>query len=214
MKRANWVERQDVRFVRYMSGKGPLNNEWMTVAKCGTIGPEFGLAHFVGDAMDTPVMILKSCIGNRSLGWDLLPPGSERYEFVIKDRAGVEKTMVYAGYKDRPESWEMDKAKGLATEPPPWLDRNGKPIDWYAGKQWDDDIRRRKEGAGGSRKALPREPKATRSPASSSGRARKTPATPDTRPNTKKTSSVSSKRCGRNSTPPTRNSCSARWANP
>jgi len=138
---ANWVERQDVRFVRYMSGKGPLNNEWMTVAKCGTIGPEFGLAHFVGDAMDAPVMILKSCIGNRSLGWDLLPPGSERYEFVIKDRAGVEKTMVYAGYKDRPESWEMDKAKGLATEPPPWLDRNGKPIDWYAGKQWDDDIR-------------------------------------------------------------------------
>jgi hypothetical protein len=138
---ANWVERQDVRFVRYMSGKGPLNNEWMTVAKCGTIGPEFGVAHFVGDAMDAPVMILKSCIGNRSLGWDLLPPGSERYEFVINDRAGVEKTMVYAGYKDRPESWEMDNAKGLATEPPPWLDRNGKPIDWYAGKQWDDDIR-------------------------------------------------------------------------
>ena len=67
---ANWVERQDVRFVRYMSGRGPLNNEWMTVAKCGTIGPEFGLAHFVGDAIDAPVMILKSCIGNQSLGWD------------------------------------------------------------------------------------------------------------------------------------------------
>src|SRR3954454_12940652 len=26
-----WLERKDVRFVRYMSGKGPLNNEWMTV---------------------------------------------------------------------------------------------------------------------------------------------------------------------------------------
>ncbi|MFO1522830.1 MAG: sialate O-acetylesterase [Kiritimatiellia bacterium] len=33
----------------------------------------------------------------------------------------------------------MDPAKGKATEPPPWLDKNGKPIDWYAGKQWDDD---------------------------------------------------------------------------
>jgi hypothetical protein len=137
-----WVERPDVRYVRYMQGRGMLNNEWMTVAKCGTIGPEFGLAHVVGDALEAPVMILKSCIGNRSLGWDLLPPGSERYEFVVKDRAGVEKTMVYAGYKDRPDSWPMDPAKGKATEPPPWLDKKtGKPVDWYAGKQWDDDLR-------------------------------------------------------------------------
>ena len=128
-----------------MQGRGgggmqQFNNEWMTVAKCKTIGPEFGLAHLVGDAMDAPVMILKSCIGNRSLSWDLLPPGSERFEFVIKDRAGVEKKMVYAGYKDKPESWEMDPAKGLKTEPAPWVDKNGKPIDWYAGKQYDDDI--------------------------------------------------------------------------
>jgi hypothetical protein len=34
----------------------------------------------------------------------------------------------------------MDPGKGTATEPPPWLDKNGKPIDWYAGKQYDDDI--------------------------------------------------------------------------
>jgi len=61
-------------------------------------------------------MILKCCIGNRSLGWDLLPPGSERFE---------EGGKVYAGYKDSPDSW----AKG--TEP--------KPIGWYAGKQYDDD---------------------------------------------------------------------------
>jgi len=141
----NWLERPDVRFVRVMQGRGgggmqQFNNEWMTVAKCKTIGPEFGLAHLVGDAMDAPVMILKSCIGNRSLSWDLLPPGSERFEFVIKDRAGVEKKMVYAGYKDKPESWSMDSAKGLKTEPAPWVDKSGKPIDWYAGKQYDDDI--------------------------------------------------------------------------
>jgi len=34
----------------------------------------------MGEAFDEPVMLLKSCIGNRSLGWDLLPPGSERLE--------------------------------------------------------------------------------------------------------------------------------------
>lgn len=124
-----WTERKDVRFVRFMSGKGPLNNEWMTV-KGGKMGPEYGIGHPVGNALDAPVIILKTCIGNRSLGWDLLPPGSERYEFEGK---------VYAGYKDRPDSWAMDKAKGTATEPGPWLDKNGKPIDWYAGKQYDDD---------------------------------------------------------------------------
>ena len=140
-----WVERQDVRNVQVMQGRGGggmqlVRNEWMTV-KGGKMGPEFGIGHPVGNAVAAPVMLLKSCIGNRSLGWDLLPPGSERYEFMLKDRQGVEKPMVYAGYKDRPDSWEMDPAKKLATEPPPWVDKKtGKPIDWYAGKQWDDDI--------------------------------------------------------------------------
>jgi len=140
-----WFERKDVRFARVMSGRGGgmqrLNNEWMTVKTCKTIGPEFGIAEPLGNAVAEPVLILKSCIGNRSLGWDLLPPGSERYEFVIKDKAGGEKKMVYAGYKDKPDSWEMDPSKGLKTEPGPWVDKKtGKPIEWYAGKQWDDDV--------------------------------------------------------------------------
>lgn len=129
----DWLPRNDVRNVRVMVGRGGgmqlFNNEWMIV-KHGNLGPEFGIGHAVGNAIDAPVMILKSCIGNRSLGWDLLPPGSERYEFEGK---------VYAGYKDRPDSWAIDKAKGTSTEPGPWLDKNGKPIDWYAGKQYDDD---------------------------------------------------------------------------
>ena len=117
-----WVERKDVRYARVMSGRGSsgmqrLNNEWMTVKTCKTIGPEFGIAPLVGDAIEAPVLILKSCIGNRSLGWDLLPPGSERFEAEGK---------VFAGYKDSPDSW----AKG--TEPA--------PIGWYAGKQYDDDV--------------------------------------------------------------------------
>jgi hypothetical protein len=142
----NWTERKDVRYVRVMQGRGgggmqQFNNEWMTVKTYRTIGPEFGLAHFVGDALDAPVMILKSCIGNRSLGWDLLPPGSERFTAEVTERNGQKVTKVFAGYKDRPDQWEADKSKGTATEPPPWLDKKtGKPIDWYAGKQYDDDV--------------------------------------------------------------------------
>jgi hypothetical protein len=140
----NWTERKDVRNVRVMVGrKNPMdvhNNEFMTV-KGRTMGVEYGVGHQLGNVIDEPVMVLKSCIGNRSLGWDLLPPGSERYLSEITDRKGTKTTKVVAGYKDKPDMWDADPAKGLATEPPKeWLDKNGKPIDWYAGKQWDDDI--------------------------------------------------------------------------
>ncbi len=133
-----WTVRPDVRFVRFMQGKGEMANDWMGI-KGGTIGPEFGIGYTLGDAIDAPVMVLKSCIGNRGLGWDLLPPGSERFTVVKKDKSGAEKTYVYAGYKDKPNSWEADPAKGKATEPPPWLGKDGKPVDWYAGKNYDED---------------------------------------------------------------------------
>ena len=125
----NWTERKDVRNVRVMgSGTGGMrefNNEWMTIK--GNIGPEIGIGHRVGHATDAPVMILKSCIGNRALGWDLLPPGSEGFEFA--DAKGV--TWIHPGYKGTPERW----VKG--TEP--------KKIGWYAGMQYDGDVARAKK---------------------------------------------------------------------
>ena len=129
-KAGNWTERKDVRNVRVMgSGTGGMrgfNNEWMTI-KGGKIGPEFGIGHHIGNAVDAPVLILKSCIGNRALGWDLLPPGGEGFEFT--DAKGV--TWVHPGYKGTPERW----VKG--TEP--------KKITWYAGMQYDGDIARAKK---------------------------------------------------------------------
>ena len=122
----NWTERKDVRNVRVMGSGGPgqtrvFNNEWMTIK--GNIGPEMGIGHHVGHALEAPVMILKSCIGNRGLGWDLLPPGSESWEYVDPKDG---KTYVYAGYKQSPARWE----KGTTPT----------PIGWYAGKQYDDDV--------------------------------------------------------------------------
>ncbi len=131
----NWTVRKDVRNVRVMgSGTGNMkvfNNEWLTIAG-RTIGPEIGIGHLLGNAIDAPVLMLKSCIGNRSLGWDLLPPGSPSFEFAEKDKkSGELKTWHYAGYKESPLRWE----KGA--EP--------KPIGWYAGMQYDGDIARAKQ---------------------------------------------------------------------
>jgi len=126
----SWTERKDVRNVRVMgSGDGAMkvfNNEWMTITD-GNIGPEIGIGHHVGNAIDAPVMILKSCIGNRTLGWDLLPPGSEGYEFT--DSKGV--TWVHPGYKGSPERWKKGE------EP--------KKIGWYAGLQYEGDVARAKK---------------------------------------------------------------------
>lgn len=144
----NWSERPDVRFVRVMTGRSDMqlfNNEFLKVSG-KTMGPEYGMGHPLGDAVEAPVMLLKSCIGNRSLGWDLLPPGSERHVFEGK---------VYAAYKDRPDSWLVDAAKGTATPPPPWLDKAGKPIEWYAGKQYDDDTANAKKVLGELAKYYP-----------------------------------------------------------
>jgi alpha-galactosidase len=101
----NWITRQDVRYVHVMDQRGvdykdmekfgDVRNEWLTPNK--SFGPELGFGQVIGTVHDEPVLLLKACIGNRSLGWDLLPPGSERFEFDGK---------VYAGYKDVANFWE------------------------------------------------------------------------------------------------------------
>lgn len=113
-----WAVRSDVRYTFVMQNRAAMQvvqNDWLSV-RGKTIGPELQLGHILGQALDEPVLILKACIGNRSLGWDLLPPGSERFTFDGK---------TYAGYKDDTPSWVEGEAK--------------KPVAWYAGKQYDDD---------------------------------------------------------------------------
>ena len=112
----HFIPRDDVYYKGVVTDVG---SGWLGVID-GTIGPELGFGHMVGNYHDEPVLVLKTSQGNRSLSWDFLPPGSERYEHTDPDGT----TWIYAGYKDSPNRWE----KG--TEP--------KPIDWYAGKQYDD----------------------------------------------------------------------------
>ena len=132
MDNGAWTVRKDVRNVRVMGSGGPgksrvFNNEWMTIGR-GKIGPEIGIGHYLGDNIDAPVLILKSCIGNRSLGWDLLPPGTPRYSHNGKE---------YAGYK---ETVKSKRDKTIV----PYV-KGGPMLQWYAGCQYDGDIARAKD---------------------------------------------------------------------
>jgi len=109
--RRQWKAREDVWYRGVVTAVG---NRPLGVAG-GRIGPELGFGHVVGNHFDEPVLLLKTSQGNRSLSWDFLTPGSKGFEYGGR---------VYAGYKESPLSWE----KG--TTP--------KPINWYAGKQYDD----------------------------------------------------------------------------
>lgn len=113
----NWTTRNDVTYKGVISAKGhgPLKPD----ISGNTFGPELGFGHVLGYYHEAPVLLIKASIGNRSLGWDILPPGSEQY---------THKGYVYAGYKDSPSRWK----KGIDPE----------PIDWYAGKTYDRFVKK------------------------------------------------------------------------
>lgn len=127
-EKGSFIPRNDVWYKGVVTATA---NQWLNIG-CGasksSIGPELGFGHMVGNFHDEPVLLLKASQGNRSLGWDFLPPGSERFEHTDPDGT----TYVYAGYKDTSLRWE----KGTQPE------EGG---SWYGGKQYDDCFNAAKE---------------------------------------------------------------------
>ncbi|NIP22231.1 MAG: hypothetical protein GWN67_00075 [Phycisphaerae bacterium] len=113
-----WTVRNDVMYRGVISaiGDGPLTPRFG--ANSSSFGPELGFGHVMGYYHDEPVLLIKTSIGNRSLGWDCLPPGSARFDYDGK---------TYAGYGDSTGSWPIGE------EPDPPV-----PGQWYAGKQYDE----------------------------------------------------------------------------
>ena len=93
-------------------------NEWLGMHDGQHhIGPELQFGYIMGEVLDSPVLLLKSCSNTKSLGVDLLPPGSARFEY---------DGYMYAGYGDEQFRW----LKG--TTPKPVTIEN-----WYAGREYD-----------------------------------------------------------------------------
>ncbi|NNC87705.1 MAG: hypothetical protein HKN82_04505 [Akkermansiaceae bacterium] len=113
-----WTVRNDVLYRGVISALGDAELAPGFGAGSGSFGPELGFGHVMGWYHDAPVLLIKTSIGNRSIAWDFLPPGSAQYTI-----SGT----TYAGYGDSPASWPE------GTTPT--------PISWYAGKQYDECFR-------------------------------------------------------------------------
>jgi hypothetical protein len=132
----NWTARNDVYYIYYVMDKrvkdGPL-----TVFN--GIGPELGIGHVLGHYHDEVVLLIKGACGNRSLGWDFMPPTSRKrlgqtktdgwYAGTSYDRYVKHAKNVLANLKDnlpgyRGQGYEMagffwwqgHKDKGMAKE--------------------------------------------------------------------------------------------------
>ncbi|KAG7348446.1 carbohydrate esterase / alpha-galactosidase [Nitzschia inconspicua] len=137
-----WATKEDVRYVHIDSESQKFNikrNGELSVKNAEgpkrKIGPEVGIGWILGDQYpDEPILLLKVCTGNRNLGWDLLPPGSERFEMNGR---------VYAGYHDLEESWKNDTQPNQPENIT--VDFLKSHPGWYGGKQYDLDTNNAKK---------------------------------------------------------------------
>ncbi len=112
--KGQWIVRRDAHVNNTYMGEGkdaPFSPMW----RDGTFGPELGFGYVIATYHDEPVILMKVDIGNRSLGYDILPPGSKSTKYEGKN---------IPGYKEK-----LDKSGNIIA----WTGEG-----WYAGKQYDE----------------------------------------------------------------------------
>lgn len=84
----NWVERDDVYIYTTTRGrkKGRLS---VGFGKGNWFGPELGFGFAVGDALEEPVLIIKTAWGGKDLAVDFRPPGSGEHQLKTDREAGT-----------------------------------------------------------------------------------------------------------------------------
>ena len=110
----NWTVREDVYFQEARIAEQGKGSALTATSNGKSIGPELGFGHVLGAYHDEQVLLIKTAMGNRALGFDFRPPSSGRtdpdnkfesleYTLMIQ---GVRNTLdniakVVPGYKDQ-----------------------------------------------------------------------------------------------------------------
>ena len=119
----NWAVRNDVWAVNLLAG---VRQGRLTVGfgnGTSRIGVEYQFGQVMGYSLDEEVLIIKASMGNRSISWDILPPGSQRFDYNGR---------TYAGYGDSTPSWPIGASQRVI---------DSLKVQWYAGLQYDEFIR-------------------------------------------------------------------------
>ena len=111
---ANWTVRNDVYYQEARIAENGKGSALSPTSNGKAIGPELGFGHVMGTFHDEQVLLIKTAMGNRALGFDFRPPSSGRtdpeskwesleYKLMIE---GVQKTLanidkVVPGYKEQ-----------------------------------------------------------------------------------------------------------------
>jgi hypothetical protein len=112
------IPRMDVRYVAVHNDFEVVENNWLQINEArGYFGPEVQFGYVMGEIFDEPVLVIKAAHGRNSLGGEMLPPGSEPFEY---------DGYVYAGYGDSPRKWEPGTSR-IATS-------------WRAGAFYDQNV--------------------------------------------------------------------------
>ena len=99
-----WTQRNDVYFQEARlveGGKGcPLSAaaNSLCLPRCHSIGPEVGFGYVMGTYHDEQVLLIKTSQGNRSLGFDFLPPSSRLDP--KNENEGMEYRLMVKGVRD------------------------------------------------------------------------------------------------------------------
>ena len=83
----NWTERNDV-WITYLDRKGPLTVGYGV--KQDRIGPELGFGRVVGDAIESPVLLIKCAWGGKSLAVDFRSPSAGPIPYSLGEKADTE----------------------------------------------------------------------------------------------------------------------------
>lgn len=146
-KNDQWVERDDVWITYPTKSKraksGPLTVGYGTKGE-DSIGPEFGFGHTVGEALDTPVVVIKVAWGGKSLAVDFHPPSAglpaeaklnEMLERMQKKKPQTTLEDVKARYGFYYRQLVAESKKSLATIDKTFPDLKGREFE-IAGIVW------------------------------------------------------------------------------
>ena len=114
-----WTVRNDVYFQEARIAKDGRGCPLSATSNGRSIGPELGFGHVMGYYHDEQVLLIKTAMGNRALGWDFRPPSSGK-----TDRSGADK-------------WEGLEYRLMVEGVRKTLDRIDKIVPGYQGQGYE-----------------------------------------------------------------------------